>query len=110
MMGSPEQPKSPPSLPAPPDPSADPGVVPSIRSPAPEDDSTPEELDIWTLKPVTALKMLCRSIDALVKMTGDIPPTPPVIRSGGGNTRDIRRLWARDDQLSGQGESHTTEK
>ena len=81
-MGSPERPTPQPPLPAPPDPSADPGVVPSIRSPAPEDGSTPEELDIWTLKPVTALKMLCRSIDALVRMTGDIPPTPPVIRSG----------------------------
>jgi len=67
-----------PPLPAAPDPSADPGVIPPIKSPAPEDESTPEELDIFVLTPVAALKMLCRSIDALVKLTGDVPPTPPV--------------------------------
>ena len=72
---------TPPHLPPPPDPSTDPGVVPPIKSPAPED-GDPDELDIWVLTPVAALKMLCRSIDTLVRLTGDIPPTPP-IRSRG---------------------------
>lgn len=66
-----------PPLPPAPDPSTDRGVIPSIRSPPPEEDGV-EELDVWALKPLAALKMLCRGIDTLVKLTGDIPPTPPV--------------------------------
>jgi hypothetical protein len=67
----------PPPQPPAPDPSKDRGVIPSITSPAPDEDG-PEELDIWAIKPLAALKMLCRGIDALVRLTGDIPPTPPV--------------------------------
>lgn len=71
-----------PSLPAPPDPSTDPGVVPSITSP-PEDDGTiPDKIDVFVLSPIAALKMLCASVEALVKVTGDVPPTPPVGLSG----------------------------
>lgn len=68
----------PPPIPSAPDPSTDPGVVPPIISPPPDDGAIPEDLDIFVLKPVAALKMLCRSIDTLVKLTGDIPPTPPL--------------------------------
>jgi Cyclin len=71
----------PPPLPSAPDPSTDPGVVPPITSPPPDDGTLPEDLDIFVLTPVAALKMLCRSIDLLVKFTGDVPPTPP-LRSG----------------------------
>jgi len=67
-----------PPLPAPPDPANDPGVVPSITSPPPDEGTIPEELDIFVLTPVAALKMLCASVDTLVKFTGDVPPTPPV--------------------------------
>lgn len=68
-----------PRLPAPPEPENDSGIVPPIKSPPPENaDIRPEEVDIYTLPPVAALKMLCRNIDALVLMTGDVPPTPPV--------------------------------
>ena len=66
----------PPQPPAP-DPSNDRGVIPPIKSPAPDEDEA-EELDIWVLTPLAALKMLCRGIDTLVSLTGDIPPTPPV--------------------------------
>ena len=66
----------PPQPPAP-DPSSDRGVIPPIKSPAPDEDGA-EEVDIWVLTPLAALKMLCRGIDALVSLTGDIPPTPPV--------------------------------
>ena len=66
----------PPQPPAP-DPSKDRGVIPSIKSPAPDEDVV-EELDVWVLTPLAALKMLCRGIDSLVRLTGDIPPTPPV--------------------------------
>lgn len=67
------------SVPPPaPDPSTDPGVVPSITSNASDDGNNPDEFDVWVLTPLAALKMLCRSIDTLVRLTGDIPPTPPV--------------------------------
>ena len=69
--------------PAPPDPSNDAGVIPPIQSPPPDEDVIPDgPIDIFTLTPVAALKLLCRSIDTLVRFTGDIPPTPP-IRSRG---------------------------
>lgn len=64
--------------PAPPKPENDAGIVPSAKSPGTEDeDLSPEHIDIFTLKPVTALKLLCHNIDRLVQMTGDVPPTPP---------------------------------
>jgi hypothetical protein len=66
-----EQPKKP-------DPSADTGLsaYPSeyggdILPPS------PSSLDIFTLPAVTALKLLCAGVEALVRITGDIPPTPP---------------------------------
>jgi hypothetical protein len=67
----------PPPQPPAPDPSKDRGVIPPIKSPAPDEDGL-EELDIWALTPLAALKMLCRGVDTLVRLTGDIPPTPPV--------------------------------
>src|ERR1700733_6492576 len=70
-------PSPPPPQPPAPDPSKDRGVIPSITSPAP-DEGELEELYIWAIKPLAALKMLCRGIDTLVRLTGDIPPTPPV--------------------------------
>jgi len=76
--GQPAEPADHPSLPAAPDPSADPGVVPSIASPPQDDGTIPDEIDIFVLSPVAALKMLCGSVEALVMVTGDVPPTPPV--------------------------------
>ena len=80
-QGFPKDASPPPPLPSAPDPSTDPGVVPPIVSPPPDDGALPEDLDIFVLTPVAALKMLCRSIDSLVMLTGDVPPTPP-LRSG----------------------------
>ena len=71
-----------PRLPPPPSPSADAGIAPLKQDPA-EDHGTlpnPAELDIFTLSPVAALKILCTSLETLVRITGDIPPTPPVSR------------------------------
>lgn len=65
--------------PAPPKPENDTGIVPPAKSPnVEEEDLSPEHIDVFTLTPVSALKLLCRSIDLLVQMTGDVPPTPPV--------------------------------
>lgn len=38
---------------------------------------SPSSLDVFTLPAVTALKLLCAGVEALVRITGDIPPTPP---------------------------------
>lgn len=64
--------------PPPPEPSNDAGIVPPIRSPTLQalDHLTVENVDIFTLDPVAALKLLCRGTQALCDMTGDVPPTP----------------------------------
>ena len=69
-----------PALPAPPSPSADAGIVPSRPDPHGGDStlSQVDDIDIFTLKPVAALKLLCDMLETLVRMTGDVPPTPPV--------------------------------
>lgn len=71
-------------LPPPPNPSADAGVIPRISTPD-EDAPTPPadaEFDPSTLRPESAMKMLCRAVVALASATGDIPPTPPISRPG----------------------------
>ena len=69
-----------PALPRPPSPSADRGIVPAINADGKESGDIPSgvDLDIFTLSPTAALKMLCGTVEALVKITGDVPPTPPV--------------------------------
>ncbi|MCJ1473248.1 hypothetical protein MMC13_001899 [Lambiella insularis] len=79
------------SLPAAPRPSADagmrasPGVLGEELVPAAED----HDINIFTLSPVIALKMLCSLVDDIVHITGDIPPTPPVSLP---NTPKVRPL------------------
>ena len=66
-----------PPIPKAPDPEKDAGLVPDLKTPLPEDfDIDPDNLDIFTLAPVAALKLLCRNVDTLVRMTGDVPPHP----------------------------------
>lgn len=70
--------ESPAEPPPPPDPSADAGLI--VLPSNVDDDApppSPSSLDVFTLPPVTALKLLCAGIEALVRVTGDIPPTPP---------------------------------
>ncbi|EXJ74020.1 uncharacterized protein A1O5_02314 [Cladophialophora psammophila CBS 110553] len=83
-----------PKLPAPPEPENDKGIIPSIKSPSLEglDDLAPENVDIFKLEPVAALKLLCRSIDTLVQLTGDVPPTPPARSRGASPVRSLSRL------------------
>ena len=73
-----------PQLPKPPSPSRDPGVASDRDVPSEDLDAleVSEEIDIFELAPVNALKMLCDTIEALVRMTGDVPPTPPITQSG----------------------------
>jgi Cyclin len=68
-----------PPLPKAPDPETDPGIVPNAKTPLPDDAVIDlDNLDIFTLPAVAALKLLCQNVDSLVRMTGDVPPTPPV--------------------------------
>lgn len=69
-----------PALPPPPEPSADQGIIPRPDDAEQDPDGilAGEDLDIFTLTPVAALKLLCRTVETLVEITGDVPPTPPV--------------------------------
>lgn len=69
-----------PQLPRPPSPSADRGIVPAIESSLADSGTLPnaDDIDIFTLTSVAALRMLCSTVETLVRITGDIPPTPPI--------------------------------
>ncbi|KAK1989806.1 cyclin [Colletotrichum falcatum] len=63
-----------PDLPPPPNPSSDPKLsVADCESPP----NAPENDDVFKLSPRSAMKLLSGGIEALVRITGDIPPTPP---------------------------------
>ncbi|KAL9061228.1 MAG: hypothetical protein Q9206_000664 [Seirophora lacunosa] len=72
-----------PALPAPPSPSADAGNAPQITSPSKEI-ADPEfvplvlEMNIFQMSPLAASKMLVSTVEALIKITGDVPPTSPI--------------------------------
>ena len=85
--------------PPPPEPSKDAGIVPPIKSPLLEgiDHLTPENVDIFTLDPVAALKLLSRSTQLLVEMTGDIPPTPAARSPGRNPFPDTSKIYKPSD-------------
>ncbi|RFU76669.1 pho85 cyclin-7 [Trichoderma arundinaceum] len=66
--------------PPPPVPSSDPRLsIDNDRSPGhstPTDNSN-DEHDLFKLKPSEALQLLSASVELLVRITGDVPPTPP---------------------------------
>lgn len=70
-----------PRLPPPPNPSADTGMVfdstTTLDSTSSMGPAKIAELDVFELPPIAALKLLCGGIEALVRVTGDVPPTPP---------------------------------
>ncbi|KAI3338811.1 cyclin-domain-containing protein [Ustulina deusta] len=69
-----------PALPPPrPVPSTDPNLITQARTPPPLH-AVPTDApsaDLFKLSPTAALKLLCAGIESLVRVTGDIPPTPP---------------------------------
>ncbi|KAI9803294.1 MAG: hypothetical protein M1825_002085 [Sarcosagium campestre] len=99
----------PPPPPPPPDPSKDTGAL-QIERPdkAIADDTHVESdndaVDIFTMTPVTALKLMCERIDMLAQLTGDVPPTPPVSHPTTPITKDIGI-----DRLSSKAENARTE-
>lgn len=74
--------KSIPPLPPPPAPapSADPGL--QLAASPPSDDGTVDlgdgDVDIFILSAASAMKILCNMVESLVRVTGDVPPTPPI--------------------------------
>ncbi|KFA48320.1 hypothetical protein S40293_04464 [Stachybotrys chartarum IBT 40293] len=64
--------QAPAAPPSPPVPSADPCL-----SVAEDEGKSPHANDLFKLAPAEALKMLSASVELLVRLTGDIPPTPP---------------------------------
>jgi hypothetical protein len=69
-------PTTPPPAPIPSD---DPKLASQARTPPPLHHALPDlsSQDLFKLSPVAALKLLAGGIEALVRITGDIPPTPP---------------------------------
>ena len=82
MASSPS--KSLPPQPSPPNPSEDAGLIPRIATlPDKKDVPSPPTAASWdanSIRPETAMKMLCRAVQALANVNGDIPPTPPLSR------------------------------
>jgi hypothetical protein len=73
-----------PPQPSPPNPSEDAGLIPEIVTP-PDKSAIPSppstaSWDANSLRPETAMKMLCLAVQALANVNGDIPPTPPLSR------------------------------
>jgi len=64
-------------LPPRPNPSADTGLSIKANSDGSNTPPSPNNMDVFKISPVTALKLLCAGMEALVKVTGDVPPTPP---------------------------------
>ncbi|MCJ1395943.1 hypothetical protein MMC18_008829 [Xylographa bjoerkii] len=53
-------------------------AVPDLPGEESETLAENQAIDIFTMSPIVALKMLCSLIEEMVQITGDIPPTPPV--------------------------------
>ncbi|TGJ83564.1 hypothetical protein E0Z10_g5195 [Xylaria hypoxylon] len=69
-----------PALPPPrPVPSRDPNLITQARTPPPLHTvpTDASSADLFKLPPTAALKLLCAGVESLVRVTGDIPPTPP---------------------------------
>ncbi|KAL8672083.1 MAG: hypothetical protein Q9168_003443 [Polycauliona sp. 1 TL-2023] len=72
-----------PTLPPPPTPSADQNFIPNIASPTtelqdPAFNATNHDGDIFHMSELAALNLLCSTVQALITITGDVPPTPPI--------------------------------
>lgn len=64
--------------PPPPNPSKDPQLALVEPKPSPDaSDAAAAQHDLSKLRPAEALRLLAASVELLVRLTGDIPPTPP---------------------------------
>lgn len=96
-----------PPLPKAPQPETDTAILPAVTSPNPHaaDDVDPDEFDIFSITPVQALKLLCTFVETLVRMTGDVPPTPPTRSRGHSPNSSLSGLRniTNADQVTGAG-------
>lgn len=65
------------TLPPRPNPSADAGLAIQTSADDGAVPPSPNSMDVFTISPIVALKLLCAGMEALVRITGDVPPTPP---------------------------------
>ncbi|KAI0841498.1 cyclin-domain-containing protein [Hypoxylon sp. FL0890] len=78
--------------PPPPIPSADPKLLRQARTPPPLHTApSTSSHDLFKLSPIAALKLLCAGVESLVRITGDIPPTPPPTSPTIPNMRGMQR-------------------
>ncbi|KAI1781394.1 cyclin-domain-containing protein [Hypoxylon cercidicola] len=83
---------TPTSPPPPPIPSADPKLLWQARTPPPLHAApSPSSHDLFKLTPIAALKLLAAGVESLVRITGDIPPTPPPTSPTIPNMRGMQR-------------------
>ncbi|CAD6565795.1 MAG: hypothetical protein ASARMPRED_007991 [Alectoria sarmentosa] len=95
-----------PQLPRPPSPSADRGIVPGTESSFVDSGTLPnaDDIDIFTLSPLAALRMLCSTVETLVRLTGDIPPTPPISHP---KTPSLGLIQAEKENVARHTKEHT---
>lgn len=88
-----------PPIPPPPAPSADPAL--GNKTNASNEDSKPFQahgnIDLYKLSPLAAMKILCANVEFLVRITGDVPPTPPLSHPSTPNSRVL--LAEKEDSL-----------
>ena len=92
-------------LPRPPSPSADRGIFPVTESSLADAGTFPDadDIDIFTLSPVAALRMLCSTVENLVRITGDVPPTPPISHP---SSPSLGLIHAEKENVSGDTKEH----
>jgi hypothetical protein len=93
-------------LPKTPNPSSDTGlVVPPSSSKTDIPPPCPTGLDVFTLSPVAALRLLYAGVEALVRVSGDAPPTPPPPSYP--TTPNMRGMQAEKENIA-RSRSHTS--
>ncbi|RDL30180.1 putative PCL7 Cyclin like protein interacting with Pho85p [Venustampulla echinocandica] len=101
------------TLPPRPNPSADTGLAMDASKHDPNaSPPSPSSMDVFTIGPITALKLLCAGIEALVRITGDIPPTPPPTCSTPPHMRGMqaeKESIARSNSYKNLGELHKSD-
>jgi hypothetical protein len=79
--------------PPPPIPADDPRLASQARTPPPlhHANTQPASQDLFKVSPVAALRLLSAGVEALVRVTGDIPPTPPPTNPPGTSMREFQK-------------------
>lgn len=95
---------TPDSPPPPPVPADDPSLFTRTCSDSSSSDAQSPRLasltdDIFNVTPLAALQMLGAGVEALVRITGDIPPTPPPLNDEGSTPTNMRSMQAEKEVI-----------